>query len=926
MEGRRTAAEHASALLRRRLEDAVAGTGLSRTQLIARSGLARTTVYDALRRNGPVPSAHTVAALAQALKLPVGELLELRRAAELVGASREDEPGPGRPLSTWDPHDLEVHPAGVVPAGDAGCAQGRRKLPGYVFRPHDQVLAEAVRDAASGRSRMVVLVGTSSTGKTRACWEAVQSLAASGWRLWHPFDPGRVEAALGELHLVRPRTVVWLNEAQHYLGDPVHGERVAAAVHGLLSAPERAPILVLGTLWPEYADRYTALPAPRAPDPHSRVRELLTADRRVAVPDAFDDSALAAAEALAEAGDALLVDALPRVAGHGRVAQDLAGAPELLRRYEDGSPGARALLDAAMDARRLGVGPGLPQSFLTDAAVGYLSEADFQQLGEDWVEVAYAELARPVHGKQAPLRRVRHRPAHRPPHASPQTDPPHAPTAGPEFRLADYLEQHGRAVRRTACPPASFWHSAHAHLGRADELTSLGQAAQARHRLEWAYHLYRHAAANRPLALLLSDIAEWREQAGDRQGAETLARRAAELGAPGALLALAGRRERAGDLDAAESLAREAHHAGSVSALERLAGLRERAGDRAGATGFACRAADASLFTAVARLASTRRHGADVEGAEVLLRKAARTGVPFALLELAESRERAGDKESAEDLARRAAAFGDVSVLSRLAELRERDGHPEQAEALLRQAAGDHPAAGAVRLAELRESAGDLDGAEALLRRAADAGDIRALSRLVLMLEERDQPRAAEDLALRAAAAGDPEATVRLTHQRERAGDREGADTLARWAAAAGASDAADWLAGLRRRSGEVGTHHAPQRASRTGEDAVSPSPSVPRTDVTSAEDPYVLVGLAQAEEDAGHGARAEELIRQAAGMGLSIALVWLADWRAGAGDREGAEALLGDAANAGASLSPLATSLWPHGLDADGTPSAPWL
>lgn len=66
---------------------------------------------------------------------------------------------------------------------------------------------------------MVVLVGTSSTGKTRACWEAVQPLADKGWRLWHPFDLTRADAALEDLKKrVQPRTVVWLNEAQHYFG------------------------------------------------------------------------------------------------------------------------------------------------------------------------------------------------------------------------------------------------------------------------------------------------------------------------------------------------------------------------------------------------------------------------------------------------------------------------------------------------------------------------------------------------------------------------------------------------------------------------------------------------------------------------------------------------------------------------------------
>ncbi|MFD8622070.1 hypothetical protein [Streptomyces sp. NPDC059513] len=130
-------------------------------------------------------------------------------------------------------------------------------------RAHDQVLADAVSEERAGRSRLVVLVGSSSTGKARACWEAVQPLAAEpGWRLWHPFHPTRAEAALEDLHQVAPRTVVWLNEAQHYLGDREAGERIAAALHHLLVAPERGPVLVLETLWPEYAKEYTTLPAP----------------------------------------------------------------------------------------------------------------------------------------------------------------------------------------------------------------------------------------------------------------------------------------------------------------------------------------------------------------------------------------------------------------------------------------------------------------------------------------------------------------------------------------------------------------------------------------------------------------------------------------------------------------------------------------
>ncbi|MFD5232058.1 hypothetical protein ACFWJ5_26675 [Streptomyces qaidamensis] len=100
---------------------------------------------------------------------------------------------------------LEVHPAGSAQDGSGSLEQ--RSPPGYVPREHDRILAETVQQAQQGCSRMLVLVGESSAGKTRACWEAVQPLAEQGWWMWHPFDPTRAEAALEDLHRVGPRTV-----------------------------------------------------------------------------------------------------------------------------------------------------------------------------------------------------------------------------------------------------------------------------------------------------------------------------------------------------------------------------------------------------------------------------------------------------------------------------------------------------------------------------------------------------------------------------------------------------------------------------------------------------------------------------------------------------------------------------------------------
>ncbi len=251
----------------------------------------------------------------------------------------------GRPLAqVTDPFALEVH----RPVQPENAPAGLPELPAYVPRDHDRVLAGVVRAAAGGRSGVAVLVGGSSTGKTRACWEALALLRAQDppWRLWHPIDPSRPEAALAELPRIEPRTVVWLNEAQFYLdvADGGLGERVAAGLRELLRDPARAPVLILATLWPGFWDMLTARP-PGGGDSHAQARELL-AGHDITVPAAFTP---AQAAQLAGSGDARLVLAA-RLATDRAVIQFLAGAPELLARYRNAPPAAAALI-ARRDGR-----------------------------------------------------------------------------------------------------------------------------------------------------------------------------------------------------------------------------------------------------------------------------------------------------------------------------------------------------------------------------------------------------------------------------------------------------------------------------------------------------------------------------------------------------------------------------------------------
>jgi hypothetical protein len=396
----------------------------------------------------------------------------------------------GVPLTeVTDPFALEVHRPVQPDQKQAELPD----LPSYLPREHDAALAQAVTVAAQGRSQIAVLVGGSSTGKTRACWEALHLLRDQPrpWRLWHPIDPTRPAAALRELPGIGPRTVVWLNEAQFYLqaAEDRLGEQVAAGLRELLRDPGRAPVLVLVTLWPQFWDTLTARPA-GGKDRHAQVRDLL-AGHDITVPAALTSAQV---RQLAGAEDPRLALASAS-APDGEVIQFLAGAPELLARYRNAPlPAARALIDAAMDARRLGMGAGLPQAFLEAAAPGYLTDAEWDGLGEDWLEQALAYTAVPCKGARGPLTRIRPRPASRAARHGEDQPASRDAAGGPLYRLADYLDQHGRAHRASQIPPPEFWSAAAAHAAPGDQAT-LGNAAHARGLYRDAAQLHKNAAA-----------------------------------------------------------------------------------------------------------------------------------------------------------------------------------------------------------------------------------------------------------------------------------------------------------------------------------------------------------------------------------------------------------------------------------------------
>jgi hypothetical protein len=291
-----------------------------------------------------------------------------------VPSSTHHSAAPGQAIGGGiDPFDLEIHHA--IRDENAATAP---TLPAYIERDHDRILRRAV-ESAQAQSMLAVLVGGSSTGKTRSCWQAVQGL--SGWRIWHPISPTAPGALLKALrdNIIAPKTVLWLNEMHHYLlepGDEV-GEKIAAGLRELIRDRERAPVLILGTLWPEKWAAITRQPGPFEPDRYQQCRALLVG-HKIKVPDTFAGININALPDEARA-DERIIEALGRP--DKQVTQFLAGGFELVSVYESAPAASRALIDAAIDASRFGEGSDLPIGLLEDAAPGYLTDYDRRRPG-----------------------------------------------------------------------------------------------------------------------------------------------------------------------------------------------------------------------------------------------------------------------------------------------------------------------------------------------------------------------------------------------------------------------------------------------------------------------------------------------------------------------------------------------------------------
>ena len=484
-------------------------------------------------------------------------------------------------------------------------------------------------------------------------------------------------------------------------------------------------MLLVATLWPAHWDTLTTR---TDPDRHAQACDLLSG-HNIDVPERFSPAALS--KLAEEAGtDPRLAEAAARAAD-GQITQYLAGAPVLLDRYQQAPPGARALIWAAMDARRLRCGPHLPLALLETAAPGYLTDSEWDQLDDNWLEQALAYATRPGNGIPGPLTRIR-----------PRNPGPHyagdAAGTGHDgmslYRLADYLDQYGRRHRHALIPPPSFWTAA--PCAQPADLSTLAAASYIRGLYRAAAQLLKSSAARgdpRAGADLIAILHEL--YPGDHRPAQWVTVNVS-LGDPTVVARLLDRLREAGTQDQVTALlARDpaAHVAlDDPTGVDRLLGRLREAGAQDQVSALADRAAAHIPLddpTGVARLlGSLRAAGAQDQVTALLARDpAAHVALddPSAVAVLLGSLRAAGAQDQVTALlardpdplavASRLGRLHELAVASRLGSLRE-----DQVSALADRAAAhvalDNPAGVADLLGNLR-AAGTQDQVTALLAR-----------------------------------------------------------------------------------------------------------------------------------------------------------------------------------------------------------------
>ena len=347
------------------------------------------------------------------------------------------------------------------------------------IRPDDELPAFVERDVsdrvrtwmrvAREHGGFLLIVGNSAVGKTRILYESARQELADFYVLAPDLGNGGLVNLFADATSPIDKVIVWLDELQRFLPGPYfapneeaeHTPITVTAIRKLLSS--KSTIVIVATLWPEYVaelrafEYSTAPPTPR----HPAAVDILSKNVTNILLETFSDTERNAAKALAR-NDSRLAKAVSDP--NFNVSEALAGAPEIIRRYEQATAPQKAVIDSAIDAGRLGIRSPLTVALLRTAARGYLTTVESE---DEWFDKALTEVSsgtRREASATAPLLAI--------------PTPDHRGIRG--YMVTDYLQQEIGQRRRSERLSTITWHALIEHTHDRDDRRRLGQSAEAR--------------------------------------------------------------------------------------------------------------------------------------------------------------------------------------------------------------------------------------------------------------------------------------------------------------------------------------------------------------------------------------------------------------------------------------------------------------
>jgi Flp pilus assembly protein TadD len=543
--------------------------------------------------------------------------------------------------ASWDALAAGAHRARPGDGGDA--------VPPYIPRDIDGVLRE--RLAAAGRDGgMVLVVGDSTAGKTRAAFEALRTVLP-GHRVLAPAVGAELPAAVEAVERSGLACVVWLDDVEKYLGP-------GALEPGLLAELVRLRVPVLATMRAREWEAFTRTVADQAAQGGNRGgylaadlgAKVLNQAQLIELDRIWSKDEL---ERARECEDERIVDATVHHGPYG-IAEYLAAGPALLtewhRAWGASHPRGAALVAAAVDLARTGLRAPYTTNILVGLHGHYLKGKGGARLRPESVEKALEWAARVRYGATGLLN-----PADTDDKGTSDTGGAGGDSSGSRagaWEVFDYLVDH------TSRPiPQAAWHTALDHTTDGDERCALGVRAYQHAATDIAETAWRTAADNghtkaaHNLAMLLHRIerleeAETRyrtaadsrrplhayilgvllQQAGRVEEAETAWRTAANAGRLDAAFDLGILLYKAGRLDEAETRWRTAAYNGHTKAAYNLGILLHQTGRPEEAEATWRTAADAGNLDAAYILGALLRKAGRVGEAVTVLESAAQAG------------------------------------------------------------------------------------------------------------------------------------------------------------------------------------------------------------------------------------------------------------------------------------------------------------